>query len=400
MSSGRSGWSSGQKMNKQPIYFMLFEKANLSRIRGLMEAMWRHPDFKPVFVKGFDYKEYCGEIKAMEPIGFETFDLNSWLDERGDSREIQWPDVVGKNPQQRLLNALIDTDEFRTVYRLYRLHRQAMMEFFHCHRPSIVVLPEDTDYIRGRLACQLLQDSACIRVIMQPNYYAYHVSYPLLGSRLGDYYLPTTALLEDRLRARGVSSDKIRLFGCPELEKFCRLERAGNAKVFLYVLQGLAGEAAMLKEVLTVFAERFPELDVVVKPHPECPPDRTIEALIAAFDNASFTSPGQGVETLLCQVAAVLAQSSSVLFQALAAGVPIIALNYSGHASGLGIPGNVLDCCEVSTRDALTGLVRRIQRGTYPVHGRDWLLPRKDSLGATLAFFESLLWEIRCPKPH
>src|SRR5262249_51919543 len=125
----------------------------------------------------------------------------------------------------------------------YEAVERGLMAFARAERPRLVVLQEDTDYMRGRLAARGLQAFGATIVCLVPWYYGAFRSYPLLGKRWADQYLVPTSAYAERLRAGGVAAQRIAVVGNPAFDALPRTSpRRLPSDRLLYALQGLAWE--------------------------------------------------------------------------------------------------------------------------------------------------------------
>jgi hypothetical protein len=379
---------------------MLFEKANVPAVEPLMRRLLDHHDLRPVFVKGFDYKEKTGEIIPLEPIpGIPWDELSNYHcanagtcnttprfggpGPRGDS--------TGDGIAAALFNAVLTRSGMESLFEDYLSERVALEAYCRKRRPKVAVLPEDTDYIRGRMACGILRSHRCRIMVLAPNYYNVSVKYPLAGERLGDVYIPATGLMADRLVESGVAVECVHARGfpgAPREEK--ELWSATPRDAVLYALQNLPAEERVLLEIGEIVASRFPGLELRVKAHPNSNPEPAVVATVEGRPALRLLPAVTDLSAALREVRAVIAQTSTVLYHAMAAGLPVLIPKFDGLPLAVDLPAQVAAQSVVETRTQASELLERILDGRYEFFPTEWLNPEPGGSDIVIQVLESL----------
>jgi hypothetical protein len=317
-----------------------------------MRALSERTGWEPVFVPGVDFKEHRGGFaRAAAPAGIPVCDP-----ERGpdlDARAlglallgeaIRWSDglsasesfdarVLGASARRRLFGRPYAASLFEE----YAQYESSFEALIRRERPEIVVLGEDTDYLRGRLAARILGGHRIPIVCLAAFYYNVFDSYPLLGRRRAALYLTANRSYADRLRRSGVAGERIAVVGNPAFDAlFGEVPAPEAPPMVLYAMQGLPWEREILKDLVAI-ARDASNAVLAVKPHPELPPPDWL-ALLRSEPNVRFLSPDADAVALLRRAACVIAQSSAMLYQASVIGRPVIVPHYDALPLGIYLP--------------------------------------------------------------
>jgi hypothetical protein len=320
---------------------MLYEKANFRCIEPVLDALLHHDFFEPVFVPGFDFKEHSGQITPLVvPERFTCVRLDDMvgpdeqttLQRRADEIFDALRPTVPANDSTEKVVAGVVRDRLRQpwmpeVLEAYAHHTAALARLAEDFQPKFVVLPEDTDYIRGRLAAQSLRQRGAIVVVLAAWYYNAFTAYPLVGERRADHFLAMTQHFADRLVDVGVDRHHIDVVGNPAFDALADLTRQETGHpIFVYALQNLAWEPEIFADLLAIF-DRRREIDLLVRLHPESAAADS-HASLDLPPNVHIDSKGTTSQEWMAQAACVIAQSSSALFEAAVVGIPVITPAY------------------------------------------------------------------------
>jgi hypothetical protein len=380
------------------IHFMLFEKSNILAITTLISHLKKNSRLNPVYVKGFDYKEYSGVIK---PYSFRSDIQSDSLENYGDFYESKRRDVPDpfihqfqklykKQPALKaaLLSEVAERSYLPGIIAEYHKNKYAMKRYCDIKKPRLVVLPEDTDYIRGRMACYILRQHDCKVVIMVADYYNILLKYPLLGHRSADLYLTSTSIMRQRLITAGVASDRIKFCGSPRIDESRGISRDPVKNVMLFVLQNLPKEALILKEFMQTFDQFFPGLQLWVKPHPETQLSPSVRSLLEQHSGLHLIDKNESIIAILERVQAVIGQSSTVLYQAIAAHVPVMIPNLTGLPIDIALPDAIATQSVIQNRSDIVKLTGSILNNQYILDPVDWLVPERASLPTISSLME------------
>jgi len=327
------------------IFFTAYEQANVPCIAPVMRALSQRDGWEPVFVPGLDFKEHRGCLAhATGPAGVPLSRLGDWLvpsevEQAGQRGRILREHVVrwasacagAATFETRIvatsLKGLLERSYMPSLFEAYARYELALEAFARKERPKLVVLPEDTDYLRGRLAARVFNGHGVPVVCLVPFYYNVFLSYPLLGERYAARYLVMNRSYADRLARHGVASDRIDVVGNPAFDTLRQeSESPQGSPTFLYAMQGLPWESEIVSDLVAIFRD-LPQAELAIKPHPElCRP--TWLASLSTTRNIHVLAPDADAHILLQQATCVIGQSSSMLYQASVLGRAVIVPHY------------------------------------------------------------------------
>jgi hypothetical protein len=304
------------------LYFLCFEKANYPAIAPFLERLGE----RALFVRGFDYKEVSGQVSPWRVPALDLFSLVPESPE--DAR-----------PEPALDAAFAGREYWPLILHRRRWAARALRAFFETYRPRRVVVPEDVHYIQGRLVAEVLRPLGVkIHVLVAP-YYQIHLSTPLLGQPLGDRYWVNSDAMAEALVARGVPRGAVSVVSSPACPP-----RPDPVRRLWFAAQGVAWEDLVLRD-LEAAAARFPEIEIVVKRHPELPPPATRLRVESEGRLPDLLEPGD----------ALIAATSQSLYQAARRGFPVLVIHYGASPCELREPPGPV----VTTR---AGLLRGVNR--------------------------------------
>jgi hypothetical protein len=358
-------------------HFLFFEKANYGVAQPVMRTLHERGIVRPVFVKGFDYKESSGVIDPWWPVEpFETLDILDSLtppDARAADQaaravpsRLQVSDP-GSDFESRAAACLIERHLTQSwmpdVMRALARVQAALGRFCVERQPRFVVLPEDTDYVRGRMAAPVLKAAGATVVILAPHYYNMFVRYPLVGRRYADHYFVMNDVLEGRLRQLEVPPDAISIVGSPAFDDLGAIPPGRPATpTFLFAAQGLATDSCVLADLVAIF-RAMPGCQLLIKPHPE---QRAAFSGVTGHDNILLLDASEPARAVLARVSCVIAQTSTLLYEAMAIGRPVIVPHYEPGPLPIHLPPEVADGAVAAGREPLARLVRNAVAGRLP----------------------------------
>lgn len=333
------------------VYFLFFEKANFPFAASLMRDLRSKSRFRPVYMPGFDYKEFAGTISPLRlPEDITCRYAEDYLDpaavaaanRRARSTEALFGRLQRKltelppgSTQPRASRALSCSLEklqhlagFPSVLQCYFRYQAALREFCRTERPAVAVLPEDTDYIRGRLAATILRDSGVAVLIAAPPWYSRFRSYPLVGPRYADGYLVGSTDHRRRLLQCGVPPEKISLIAYPEDFAGMGRDRAPGGYL-LYAMQGIAWERLIVRDLCSIVRGWRDAPPLLLRPHPEASA-AWLHAELDPGKDIALCPSHSSAESALAGACAVLGQTSGLIEQALRRGIPAAAVQYDG----------------------------------------------------------------------
>lgn len=216
---------------------------------------------------GLDYKEFCGERPGWRTPGW----LESPAYDQIRCQELPRPqlrleasclpkrirDGSGLDPKLRFaLGEALDREDLPQIEALYRRECHALEEFIARLQPGIAILPEDSDYLRGRLAARLLREAGFYVLVLSPPFYNQVQSYPLVSPRYAQQFWVMHQGFGQRLRAAGVASAQIQIVGNPLFDSLANLSRShAEPEKLVFALQGLPWERHILRDLLQVTGE-------------------------------------------------------------------------------------------------------------------------------------------------
>lgn len=374
-------------MNK--LFFMGFEKANMRTVVPVMEKLLYDNCLRPVFIKGFDFKEWSGEIApAAPPDRIETMEIHSYThkDDREHATErstrffSELEKTLGQRANTQETNSVFSCLLRETLIKYagltaeYFAYEVAMRRFLEINRPKMIVIPEDTDYIRGRLIAALLKQSRTRIVILMPWFYNIFIDYPLCGDRLGHDYLVANHWVAQRLKESGVSEQRIAVTGNPAFD-FLDIRSRGHKQEHIklvYALQGLKNEHELVTTVAEITSE-FSNCRLAIKPHPQFAQKRLDEIYSEFGGRIDILDPSLPTKTLFDQSDCVIGQTSTLLFEAMLSGLPAIVLDADPLPLRVAIPPEIRSRIVAFDRTSLREKIEAIVGGDWEPLPTSWI---------------------------
>lgn len=358
------------------IAFVGYEAADLGCIAPVIAALERDGIARPVVVPGVDFKPHRGLHTSPALAGFEHPAIAA-LSRAGaarhggrlDRRARRWTAAppAAATARQRVVAAtlhdLLDGPDMPEIFAAYAEVAHAAADFMRRRRPRLVVLPEDSDYLRGRLLARIVAAHGGRLVCLTPWYYPAFVSYPLVGARLAHHYLVGSRAHAQRLRAAGVAPGAVTVVGHPELDPIAPTPSPPPGR-FLYALQGLPWEREIAADLAAILGDE-PTARLVIKPHPGLPRPTWLDAL-AHPRNVRLAPATADTAALLRRTHCVIAQTSRMLWEASLLGRCVVVPHYDATPLGIALPARDRSAVVVRSADAL----RRLVRATLAGNGR------------------------------
>jgi hypothetical protein len=333
------------------VLFAFYERADFGVAHRVMRAL-ADRGVKAVFLSGFDYKERTGEVPPLVvPPGVESRAVGDYYPAEPVSvdeelarlrAQVRAEEGLAARLFDRLLGRAYVPELLAECGRV----AAALRAYVRAERPHLVVLPEDTDYIRGRLAAHILESEGTPCAVMTPNYYAMFSDYPLIGKGLAQPYLVAHEGQAARLRARGVSDERIRIVGSPTFDDLARVPSGGGSGV-LFVLQGLPADESIAKQLLSI-ARRLGKV-LYLKAHPDVPAPWM--AQLRSENGWSEIPDREPVRPWLSRVETVVGVSTTVLYEALLVGRGVVVIHLSGLPPPVHLPPGVEGALATSWRE-------------------------------------------------
>lgn len=315
--------------------FLFYERANFPTVEPLFRQLAKRWPGEIAVVKGFDFKEASGETAPWElPADLPVVGLPlAHADLRRQWHERSQAELL---PAQGPLAAGVLGEVLGRPYLPYLREWWAEVAastetLLTDLRPEIIVLPEDTDYIRGRLAGRIAKELGLAPVVLSAHYYDRFARYPLIGKRYADHFLVLNEVAATRLKRQGVEASRLHVVGNVALNRPPALP--SPAPRFLLCGQGRPGEATWIKDVIDWFADH-PDQELWIRPHPQ---QRAVPLRSVFPENVGW-APNLGLNDLLNRVRAVVGESTSVLWQASSAGLPVIIVHYRFGPCEIALP--------------------------------------------------------------
>lgn len=355
------------------IPFIFFEKANLRGILPLLERLKSHRDLTPLILKGFDYKEFSGEISEFNaPSGCEIIDVFSLVTGKPYIEKLNFDRIRVRRKSKSLAAALAADHVFNEEYwpiisEKFDLAVQGLREFCGQTQPKLVVLSDDTHYIQGRCAAIIIRQCLpnCTIIVLLASYYQRIVKAPLLGKGLADLYLVMNKATKIRLINRGVPNHAIRIVGHPEFsEDFRARKPLPEQRSFLFASQSRPCEDIILKDLCEIFRQLPPDHTLIVKAHPDQSPMPRLNGDLPL--NVMVSDEGV-LEKTLDQCCCVIAESSTALYHAICWNLPVIVVNYTGFPNEVFIPKEMESLITARNFVELQEKIGQVLRGALPV---------------------------------
>ncbi|MEO8604956.1 MAG: hypothetical protein ABI629_20480 [bacterium] len=361
------------------LYFVGFEQANVGDILPVLEALRAHPRLEPVFVPGTDFKPHRGLLTARPPAGIDAQRLESALDsvqvadaERrarrlcGEARRWTASEPAARSVHQRLLAAQLDRyvrrPEMASLFRAYTVIERAADAWARRERPRVVVLSEDSDYLRGRLLARVFAAHGVHIVCLTPWYYSTFRSYPLVGARQAHAYLVGTPAHARRLLASGVARRCVHVVGHPGFDALAaQASPTPPPGHFLYALQGLPWEREIASDLQAAVGEHA-GARLTIKPHPQLPLPTWLVGLSRRTGLRTAPARQPAIE-LVRDTHCVVAQTSRLLFEASLLGRRVIVPHYDATPLRLEVPDRDAPAAVAHSPAELGERVRAVLRG-------------------------------------
>lgn len=328
------------------ILFAGYEEANLGCIAPVIAALARR-GIAPLFLPGTDFKAHRGLRTAAAPMGVAVRPVLAGLptSRRAGGRRhgvalLQRARAWSHNlpPSERPvasgLRRLLEQPAMEAIAAAYALLEAGAAEIARRHRPRLVVLSEDSDYLRGRLLARLFAAEGSRVVCLSPWYYTAFASYPLVGTRRAGHYLVGSDAQARRLGAAGVAAEAVTVVGHPELDAIAPLPPAPPGGV-LYALQGLPWEAEIAAD-LVAWTRRRRDARLVIRPHPALPRPGWLRRL--GGGNVVIAPTAARVTELLTAAQCIVAQTSRMLWEASLAGRSVVVPHYDATPLPIALP--------------------------------------------------------------
>jgi hypothetical protein len=345
------------------VWFAAWEKADFRCIESVFDALLAHPRLEPVLVPGFDYKFTRGEVQPWRiPDRFARIipaDLltpaeqvatearaavlrTELLAEAGtESAPARRPDAWIEGTVAASLRRRLEDEALAPALAAYAGQEAALSRLAELHRPRLVVVPEDTDYARGRLAARIFGAAGARVVVLSAWYYGVHEVYPLGGPRPAHHYLAMGRAFAERLVDAGADPGRVEVVGNPGFDHIVSRRRAEplagtqpppppvgpRGRTLLYALQGLPWEREIASD-LEALAVRHPGLRLAVRRHPEMQQSSGLPTGWHGLEGPDWLEEADGV----------VAQTSTALYDASVAGIPVIAVHYDPRPMPVYIP--------------------------------------------------------------
>jgi hypothetical protein len=361
------------------IFFVAYEQANVVCIAPVLRALAGQGAWDPIFVPGTDFKAHRGLAEAIAPAGVRVWQLRvppgavatghaadahrTVLDR---VRELGAGLTESNDFECRVVGAAMQRvfaqPYMPEVCATYAAVAQGLAAFARSERPALVVLAEDTDYMRGRLAARVLLACGATVVCLVPWYYGAFRSYPLIGTRWAARYLVPTRSYGERLVAGGVARDRIAIVGDPALDALpAAAGHPSRPGGLLYALQGLPWEREIITDLVEIVrSERRATLHI--KPHPRLPVPAWLQDVETA-GNVVVADRDADVRALLIEATAVVGQSSKMLYEASILGCAVIVPHYDATPLVLDLPDTDREHVVARTRKALRRKVELVLTG-------------------------------------
>ena len=322
-----------------------YERADVGCIAPVMAELARR-GVEPLFLPGTDFKPHRGLRGFRAPAGVAALSARLPPSRRASTRRAaaallrrarRWAGDLRADDRvaAAALRGLLDQPAMASIAAAYAELAAGAADLARRERPSLVLLPEDSDYLRGRLLARLFAAQGSRVVCLSPWYYAAFSGYPLVGERRADHYLAGSEAQARRLRAGGVAADAVTLVGHPELDAVTPLATAPPGGV-LYALQGLPWEAEIAAE-LVAWTRRRRDARLVIRTHPTLPRPAWLRRL--GRGHGVVVAPAAATVTdLLAAAQCVVAQTSRMLWEASLAGRSVVIPHYDATPLPIAVP--------------------------------------------------------------
>jgi hypothetical protein len=346
------------------VWFTAWEKADFRCIESVFDALLAHPRLDPVLVPGFDYKLVRGEVgpwripdrfARIVPTDLLTPAEQAAAEARAAALRAELlaePRTGGSSARRgeswieatvaATLRRCLEDEALVPALAAYAGQEAALARLAELHRPRLVVLPEDTDYARGRLAARIFGAAGARVVVLSAWYYGVHEIYPLGGLRSAHHYLAMGRNFAERLVEAGADPGRVEVVGNPGFDRIVSRRRAEPAggdqpppapagprrRTLVYALQGMPWEREIASD-LEALAIQHPGLRLAVRLHPEVQrPPAGLPLRWHRLEGPDWLEEADGV----------VAQSSTALYDASVAGIPVIAVHYDPRPMPVYIP--------------------------------------------------------------
>lgn len=326
-------------MSRGRILFLYFTQPNYVWVSPV-ERELRRIGFDTELVPGFDYEVASGKL----PVWQRTHETYKTLLGR------QWISTLPFFEPSKLvcpeLAAFLERVDLFALGQTVATHAAALKVFLQDQKFDLVVLPEDTDYARGRVGAKVCSDLGLRTAVLFPLYYNLFRSFPLYPSGLVSNYGVMNQAMAGRLIQAGVPTEGIQVTGVAGLDGHRPIRRPNLPA--LWLLQGKPNEYRLARLFSRVLGELGIEL--WVRPHPRVRrPDFEVEG-------AHWVDPNRPLSDYLDRVGIVVGQTSGGLVQALSVGLPALFVHFDFGPSPFDLSGG-LEPLRIETpsqfRDAL-----------------------------------------------
>ncbi|MBP7087893.1 MAG: hypothetical protein KBB01_01200 [Candidatus Omnitrophica bacterium] len=180
-----------KKFDKKTICFVLYEKVDQWIYRPYFKKLSRLKKLRLKTFDGFSYDTYIKKHKINSRL-FPASLADSKIDF-----------LPPKSKNELLFSYLIKEKfyslETRVLLKQINTTEKTLKETVRKYQPKLLVIPEDTDGVRGRLAATIAKINNIKTLVILPLYYEWITNYPLMAKRIADYWLTVGKNYEKRL---------------------------------------------------------------------------------------------------------------------------------------------------------------------------------------------------------
>lgn len=321
-------------------------------------------------------KESRLEIKALDGFSYDSYIMHFRISEQKYPCSLVNKKLSFKHPKDTfdkiflfLIKQKFNSLETRILLKQIELERKRIQRLIYRNKPDLLIIPEDSAAVRGRLVATIARDNKITTLVILPLYYEWIIAYPLIGKRLANAWVTMGVnykerLIENAIAERNIFSRKL-IFKTKKAkeskkEKDLLEKEIKKKQYYIGALQNNDEQSLFIQLLVDTFS-LIPNKALVFKYHPQ-----TAKAVkdklkrIYSSKNVYFVDK-INLNTLIGYSQGILTISSTCAFCAMQLKKPVIIINSSPFPLQISYLRKKLQCFEVASTPAeLSNIIQRL----------------------------------------
>lgn len=246
------------KKSKKTICFAFYEKVDRWAYGSLYEKLGLQKGVTITTLAGFSYDSYIKNRrinKKTYPSSLAT-----------DKISFDAPGNIFDRIFLFLIKEKFYSLETKILLKQLKGEVDRLTRFIRYGKPDLLIIPEDTDAMRGRLAATIARNKKIATMVFLPLYYDWIGTYPLLGKRIADRWVVPGLNYKKRLLQYNINGKNISMRHLDITTK----NRTGENKKDKYYVAALQDndEQDIFIQMLIDTFKLIPDKKLVFKYHP------------------------------------------------------------------------------------------------------------------------------------